>query len=86
MVNDVKANGGYRVPRLQEPTSKKLGTAGLIRKMTVSTTYQQAQDDGHHRRDRHQDQSEHQAERGSSEYQVEQCSTEHQAERGLCKS
>ena len=36
-VDDVKANGGHIVPRLQEPSSEKFGTAGLIRKMTVGT-------------------------------------------------
>ena len=29
MVDDVKANNSYTVPRLQEPSSEKLGTAGL---------------------------------------------------------
>ena len=38
MVDDMKANSGHIVARLQEPSSEKLGTAGLIRKMTVSTT------------------------------------------------
>ena len=37
-VNNVKANGSYTVPRLQEPSSEKLGTAGLARKMTLGTT------------------------------------------------
>ena len=37
-VDVVKANGSFTVPRLQEPNSEKLGTAGLIRKMTFSTT------------------------------------------------
>ena len=37
MVDDVKANAGHIVPKLQEPSSEKLGTAGLIRKMTFGT-------------------------------------------------
>ena len=37
MVKDVKAIGGHIMPRLLEPSSEKLGTAGLIRKMTGGT-------------------------------------------------
>ena len=33
MVDDVKANGGHIVPRLQEPSSEKIGTDGLVKKL-----------------------------------------------------
>ena len=31
--DDVKANSGHIVPRLQEPSSEKIGTAGLIKNL-----------------------------------------------------
>ena len=38
LVDDVKANGRYTVPRPHEPSREKFSTAGLIRKMTFGTT------------------------------------------------
>ena len=36
--DNMKANGSFTVPRLQEPSSEKLGTTRLVRKMTFGTT------------------------------------------------
>ena len=38
MLDDAKANGGHIASRPQEPRSEKLGTAGLVRKITFGTT------------------------------------------------
>ena len=38
MLDDVRANDSHIVPRFWEPSIVKLGTAGRVRKMTVSNT------------------------------------------------
>ena len=44
LVNDTQANGGHIMPRLQEPSNKKMGTAGLAWMMTLGTTIQKLVD------------------------------------------